>query len=101
MFAEEKLSQAGGKQASIGIKPLYPNTSDGFECNKNSISELAVRISIKQKSRTRQVFAYRMLLSFKTEVICDFFQTSRRKNMSVLKQISLDINQFFARHWTI
>ena len=101
MFAEEKLSQAGGKQASIGIKPLYPNTSDGFECNKNSIYELAVRISIKQKSRTRQVFAYRMLLSFKTEVICDFFQISRRKNMSVLKQISLDINQFFARHWTM
>ena len=55
------------KQQSVGIKYFYSNTSDGFEYKKNCFSKLSIKIFIKKKkTEAEKVYAYQMLLSFKT-----------------------------------
>ena len=69
MFSEEKLSQVGQKQQSIGIKYFYWETSYGFEYKKNCSSILSVKMFIKKKTREGKPYVYQMLLSFKTSVM--------------------------------
>ena len=54
---------------------------------------MSIKIFIKTKTRAVKAYAYRMLVSFKTFVL-----TSRRTNVSVLKQLLLDITRLFAEH---
>ena len=51
---------------------------------------------IKRKTRAGKAYAYRMLLSFKTLLTYNFFLSSRRSNVSVVKQLLMDATQFFA-----
>ena len=94
MFSEEKLSQAGQKNNIR--KSFYPNTSYGFEDQKNCINKLSIKMFLKRKAR--KAYTYRLLLSFETSVtfLVKASLTSRRKTVSVVKRLSSDITQSFA-----
>ena len=79
MFPEEKLSHAGQK--------------------KNNISKLSIKMFPKRKTRAGKVCVYRILLSFKTSVTYKKILASCRTTVSVVKQLSSDITQFFAGHF--
>ena len=98
MFSEEKLSQAGQKQQSISIKSLYWSIFNGFESKENFISKLTIKMTIKRKTRAEKAYGYRLLLSFKTLVTYNFFLTSHRTTVPVVKQLSPDITRYFAGH---
>ena len=53
---------------------------------------------IKRKTRAGKVCAYRMGVSFETWVTHKKKLTSRRKTLSVVKQLSLDITPFYDEH---
>ena len=63
MFSVKKLSQAEQKQQSIGIKSFSSNTA---------LVHLSIKMFIKRKTTLEKVYAYRMLLSFKTSEL-NFF----------------------------
>ena len=68
MFSEEKLSQAGQKTNKVLVKSLFTQTRLTDLNIKNCISKLSIKMSIKWKTRAGKVYAYRILLSFKTSV---------------------------------
>ena len=55
------------------------------------MSKLSIKMFIKREIRGGKTYVYRMVLSFKTSVTFDFFVTSRRTPVSVVKQFSSDI----------
>ena len=51
-----------------------------------------------KKTKAVKGYTYHMLLSFKTLVNLNFFLTSSRKDVSVVRQPLSDITRHFARH---
>ena len=51
MFSEGKLSRAGQKKKSSGIKSFYSNAPYGFEYKKNCINKLSIKMFIKKNTR--------------------------------------------------
>ena len=67
MFSEEKLSQTLQKSSKILVKNLFTQTHlTVLNIKGNCISKLSIKMFIKRKTRAERVYAYRMLLNFKT-----------------------------------
>ena len=66
VFREEPAPRRAKKQQSIGIKSFHSNT--GFECKKNCISKLTIKMFTTRKTRAGKAYVYQMLLSFKRSV---------------------------------
>ena len=98
MFSEEKLSQAGQKQKH-GIEPFFSNTFYGLKYEKTESVNYLLKCSLKNQS-CKGLWTYQMLLSIKMLVysLIKIFLTSHWTTLSIMKQPSSDITQFFAGH---
>ena len=71
MFTEDKLFQARKDNSKV----LLPNhlTLTRLTVLKDWISKLCIKLLIKRKTRARNFYAYRTLVSLKTSATCIFF----------------------------
>ena len=71
MFTEDKLFQARQDNSKALLQNLLTLTH--LTVLKDWISKLCIKLLIKRKTRARNSYAYRTLVSLKTSVTCIFF----------------------------
>ena len=95
VFSKEKPSQAGQKTTKYWYKIFSLKHILRFWIQKKCISKLSTKMFIKRKTRRKKSYAHQILGGFRTSVIYKKL-TSRRTIVSAAKQLSPEINRFFA-----